>query len=223
MLYIVPTPIGNLEDITLRALNVLKDVNLILAEDTRTTGILLNKYDIDTPMRSYHTRNEHKILPEVMDMLQSQDLALVSDAGTPAISDPGFLLSRACREANIEISCLPGASALIPALVMSGIPCDKFHFEGFLPHKKGRNTRQEYLAQLENTFVLYESPHRIIKTLEQLAEKCGDDRPAALVKEISKIHERVYRGTLTEIASELKMVEGRIRGEFVLIVDGDRS
>lgn len=220
MLYIIPTPIGNLEDITYRAVKVLSEVDLILAEDTRTTGILLKKYGIETGMRSYHTRNEHQILPEILELLKVQDMALVSDAGTPAISDPGFLLSRACRENDIAVTSLPGATALIPALVMSGIPCDKFHFEGFLPHRKGRNSRLEYLSTLETTFVLYESPHRVIKTLEQLSEICGSERQAALVKEISKIHEENMRGTLAELTTIMKDIPSRIRGEYVLVVAG---
>lgn len=220
MLYVIPTPIGNLGDITYRAVKVLSEVDLILAEDTRTTGILLQEYGINTPMRSYHTRNEHQILPEIIDLLRTQKIALVSDAGTPAISDPGFLLTRACREEDIPITCLPGATAMIPSLVMSGLPCDKFHFEGFLPHRKGRNTRLDYLAELETTFVLYESPHRVIKTLEQLGEICGEDRPAALVKEISKIHETCMRGTIAEILAEMNKITGRIKGEYVLVISG---
>lgn len=220
MLYVVPTPIGNLEDITYRAVRILSEVDLILAEDTRTTGILLKEYGVSTPMRSYHTRNEHEILPEIIKLLKHQKIALVSDAGTPAISDPGFLLTRACREEGIEITCLPGSTAMIPALVMSGLPSDKFHFEGFLPHRKGRNTRLEFLSALESTFILYESPHRVIKTLEQLSEICGKDRQAALIKEISKIHETCLRGSIAEILIEMNKITGRIKGEYVLVISG---
>lgn len=220
MLYIVPTPIGNLEDFTYRATRILREVDLILAEDTRTTGVLLKKYEIDTPMRSFHNRNEHRILPELLQELKVKDLALVSDAGTPGISDPGFLLARACRENDLDFTCLPGATALIPALLMSGLPCDKFHFEGFLPHRKGRNTRLEYLSTLEVTFIVLVSPHRVIKAVEQLAEICGSERKAALVKEISKIHETVYGKTLREISLDINQIDGRIKGEYVLVVQG---
>lgn len=220
MLYIVPTPIGNLEDITYRAVKVLQSVDLILSEDTRTTGVLLKEYDISCPMRSFHTRNEHQMLPEVMQLLDSQDIALVSDAGTPGISDPGFLLTRACRERNIRVSCLPGASAITPALLMSGLPCDKFHFEGFLPHKKGRTSRLKYLSSLEYTFVLFESPHRIIKTIRQLNEHCGGNRKAAAIKEISKIYEQAFRENLDELLRQFQEIDGKPRGEYVLVVEG---
>ena len=184
MLYIVPTPIGNLEDITLRALNVLKSVDLILAEDTRTSKKLLDHYEIETPMRSFHAHNEHKVLSNIIEQLKvGTDMALISDAGTPSISDPGFLLVRACRENEIELTCLPGATAFVPALVMSALPSDKFYFEGFLPHKKGRQTRLKYLATLHCTFILYESPYRLVKCLQQLAEHCGAERKVAVCRD----------------------------------------
>ena len=185
MLYIVPTPIGNLGDITYRAIEVLTSVDLILAEDTRVTRRLLDKYEIKTSLRSYHAHNEHVTTAQIIELLQSgKNIALVSDAGTPGISDPGFLLARACREANEELTVLPGPTAFVPALVGSGFPCDRFHFEGFLPHKKGRQTRWKHLASLENTIVLYESPYRLIKCLEEIGTFLGNERKVCVVREI---------------------------------------
>ena len=220
MLYIVPTPIGNLEDMTFRAIRILKEVNIIFAEDTRTSKKLLNHFDISTPVRSYHLHNEHKITNGIVQQLAAgQTAALISDAGTPAISDPGFLLVRACVQANIKVECLPGATALIPALVVSGLPNDKFHYEGFLPHKKGRQTRLKYLAELSFTFVLYESPFRLVKCLEQLAEHCEKDRQAVVCRELSKMYEEVRRGSLEELITDYKAVE-KVKGEIVIVVAG---
>lgn len=218
-LTIVPTPIGNLEDITLRALSTLRRVQLVLAEDTRTTGLLLKHYEIKCSLQSYHKFNEHQALEHICRRIEeSQDVALVSDAGTPGISDPGFLLVRACLERGIEVECLPGATALVPALVASGLPCDRFSFEGFLPVKKGRQTRLKELADQPRTMVLYESPHRVLKTLEQLASELGEDRPAAAARELSKLHEEVVRGSLSELISHFSTHSPR--GEFVLVVAG---
>jgi 16S rRNA (cytidine1402-2'-O)-methyltransferase len=220
MLYLVPTPIGNLQDITFRAIEILKSVDLILAEDTRTSKKLMDAYQIDTSLRSFHAHNEHKILDKYIGMLQSgENLALISDAGTPGISDPGFLLVRACREAGIPIVSLPGPTAMIPALVASGIPCDRFHFEGFLPHKKGRQTRWQYLSLLPHTFCLYESPFRVLKCLREAKEHCGEDRMVAVIKEISKIHESCIRGPIIEVIKEFEKQE-KIKGEFVLVFAG---
>ena len=218
-LYIIPPPIGNLEDMTLRAIRLLKEVDLILAEDTRTTGVLLKHFEIDNKMQSYHKFNEHKAVERIVEMLKNgQNIALVSDAGTPGISDPGFLIARECAKAGVEVECLPGATALIPALVASGIPSDKFCFEGFLPQKKGRQTRLKFLADETRTMVLYESPHRVKKTLEQLAEFLGEERYAASCREISKKFENIQRGTLKELITYFE--ENEPRGEFVLIVSG---
>ncbi len=218
-LYIIPTPVGNLEDMTFRAIRLLKEVDLILAEDTRTTGFLLKHFDIQNKMQSYHKFNEHKTIAHIVDRLNAgENMALVSDAGTPGISDPGFLIGRECIKAGIEIECLPGATALIPALVSSGIPCDKFYFEGFLPQKKGRMTRFKELAEISTTIVLYESPHRVLKTLTQLAEYMGEDRYAATCREISKLHEETLRGTLAELITHFTTKAPR--GEFVLIIAG---
>src|SRR5690606_26696503 len=187
MLYLVPTPIGNLEDFTFRAVRILKEVDLILAEDTRTSGVLCKHYDIRTPVASYHAFNEHKVLSNLVDRLQSgAQMALITDAGTPGISDPGFLLVRACVEAEIQVSCLPGPVAFIPALVSSGLPCDKFYFEGFLPHKKGRQSRWKHLCELPHTFILYESPHRLIKCLEEIIQYCGGNRNVCVGRELTK-------------------------------------
>ena len=219
MLYIVPTPIGNLGDITHRALEILSTVDVILAEDTRVTRRLLDKYNINTPLRAYHAHNEHQTTTNVIELLQSgKKIALVSDAGTPGISDPGFLLARACREANEEIVVLPGPTAFVPALVGSGFPCDRFHFEGFLPHKKGRNTRWKYLASLSNTIVLYESPYRLIKCLEETKEFIGDERKMCVVREISKIHEQYHFGTAVSLLEEFEKTPEKIKGEIVLII-----
>jgi 16S rRNA (cytidine1402-2'-O)-methyltransferase len=220
MLYLVPTPIGNLEDMTLRGVRVLKEADLILAEDTRTSGRLLKHFGIDTPMRSHHAHNEHRVLQGLLEELQSgKTMALITDAGTPGISDPGFLLVRACHEVGIEVSALPGATALIPALVASGLPCDRFFFEGFLPHKKGRQTRLAHLADLPYTFVLFESPHRLVKCLQQLAEACGSDRPACVCREISKLHEEIVPGTLDELIQHFT-AGGQAKGEIVIAVGG---
>jgi len=220
MLYIVPTPIGNLEDITLRALRVLKEVDLVLAEDTRTTKRLFQQYDIQTPLRSYHAHNEHRTVEALIQELSTGiQMALVSDAGTPGISDPGFLLARACQQNGIRVECLPGATAFVPALVASGLPSDKFHFEGFLPHKKGRQTRLKYLAELPYTFVLYESPHRLLKCLQQLMEHCGEDRLAAVVRELSKIHEEVKVDPLASLL-QYYQADGKVKGEIVIVVSG---
>lgn len=218
-LYIIPTPVGNLEDMTFRAIRLLKEVDLILAEDTRTTGFLLKHFEIQNKMQSYHKFNEHKAIAHIVDRLSAgENIGLVSDAGTPGISDPGFLIGRECIKAGIEIECLPGATALIPALVSSGIPCDKFYFEGFLPQKKGRMTRFKELAEIPTTIVLYESPHRVLKTLTQLAEYLGEDRYAATCREISKLHEETMRGTLAELI--LHFTTKAPRGEFVIIIAG---
>lgn len=219
MLYIVPTPIGNLEDITLRALRILKEVDVVLAEDTRTSKKLLSHYEINTPLRSHHAHNEHGTTPKLVAELQAETtMALITDAGTPGISDPGFLLVRACVQAGVKVECLPGATAVVPALVVSGLPCDKFYFEGFLPHKKGRQTRLKYLATLNYTFALYESPHRIAKCLKQLAEHCGEEREAVVCRELTKLHEEVKRGTLAGLSAHY---DGKnVKGEIVLVVKG---
>lgn len=216
-LTLVPTPIGNLEDITLRALNTLRRVQLILAEDTRTTGILLHHFEIKCPLQSYHMHNEHKSLEQILQRIEAlEDVALVSDAGTPAISDPGFLLVRECLRRGIEVECLPGATAFVPALVASGLPTDRFVFEGFLPQKKGRQTRINALASEERTIVLYESPHRVVKTLTQFAEQRGGDCPAVAARELSKLHEEIRRGTLAELLEHFAHTPPR--GEFVLLI-----
>jgi 16S rRNA (cytidine1402-2'-O)-methyltransferase len=222
MLYIVPTPIGNLEDITFRAINILKEVDVILAEDTRKTKNLLNHYNIEaSKLRPYHKFNEHKQLESFVQLTELEKVALVTDAGTPAISDPGFLLVRECVKKDIEIITLPGATAFVPALVNSGLPCDRFFFEGFLPHKKGRQKRLTYLAELEHTIVLYESPYRVLKTLEQCAEFMGMERQAATCREISKIYEETNRGTLAELIEHFKSKEPK--GEFVIIIEGAKK
>ncbi len=220
MLYLIPTPIGNLEDITLRALRILREVDTILAEDTRTTGRLLKHYEIDTPLRAHHAHNEHRAVEPIVEALRGgATYALVSDAGTPGISDPGFLLTRACVDAGIRVECLPGATAFVPALVASGLPCDRFFFEGFLPHKKGRQTRIQYLAELPYTFVLYESPYRLVKCLQQLSEHCGADRPACVARELSKLHEEVRTTTLGELIAYYGE-QAKVRGEIVVVVGG---
>jgi 16S rRNA (cytidine1402-2'-O)-methyltransferase len=218
-LYIVPTPIGNLDDITLRAIKVLKTVDIVIAEDTRTSGVLLKHLDIQKPLQSYHIFNEHQTVSRIIaQMGEGKTFALISDAGTPSISDPGFLLIRESLKAEIAIECLPGATAFVPALVKSGLPSDKFVFEGFLPHKKGRKTRLELLAQEERTIILYESPHRIQKCLEQLAEHCGKDRKASVSRELTKVYEETLNGTLEEL---IQSFDGKSpKGEFVVIVGG---
>lgn len=219
MLYVVPTPVGNLEDITLRALRVLKEADLILAEDTRTSSVLLKHYDIHTPLKSHHKFNEHETSDQMAERIAAGlNVALISDAGTPGISDPGFMLVRACVERGVEVQCLPGATAFVPALVDSGLPCDRFYFEGFLPQKKGRQTRLQQLAQQEHTMIIYESPFRLQKTLEQLAEYLGQDRHASVSREISKKFEDTQRGTIAELIDHYK--EHPAKGEIVIIVDG---
>lgn len=221
-LYIVPTPVGNLEDITLRAIRVLKEVDLILAEDTRTTGMLLKHLDIKNKMLSHHKFNEHQTVQSIASRIQAgETIALVSDAGTPAISDPGFLLVRACVEQGVEVECLPGATAFVPALVNSGLPNDRFCFEGFLPQKKGRQTRLKQLAEEDRTMVFYESPFRVVKTLSQLAEYVGVDRKVSVSREISKKFEETVRGTLGEVISHFTVNEPR--GEFVITLAGKDS
>ena len=221
-LVLVPTPIGNLKDITLRALEELKNADMILAEDTRTSGVLLKHYEISKPLQSYHIFNEHKTVQKIIDILKAgKKIALISDAGTPGISDPGFLLVRACVQNDIDVICLPGATALIPALVVSGFPTDSFVFEGFLPVKKGRQTKLTELKDEKRTMVFYESPHRLVKTLENLVEYFGGDRTASVSREISKLHEETVRGTLSEI---LAIFASRtIKGEIVMIVEGNNS
>lgn len=218
-LYIVATPVGNLADMTPRAIDTLRQVDLVLAEDTRTSAVLMRHFGIDTPMASHHKFNEHATCEALAAKIAAgQNVALVSDAGTPGISDPGFVLSRECRRLGIEVVTLPGPTAFVPALVSSGLPCDRFVFEGFLPQKKGRATRLALLADEPRTFIIYESPLRLVKTLEQLAEACGADRPASVSREISKIHESTVRGTLGELAAYF--TENNPRGEIVIIVQG---
>lgn len=218
-LYIVPTPIGNLEDITLRALRVLKEVDVVLAEDTRTSSVLLRHYDIHTPLRAHHRNNEHKSVDGIVQELESgKEMALISDAGTPGISDPGFMLARACREAGIDVECLPGPTAFVPAMVASGLPCDRFVFEGFLPLKKGRATRLQQLAADPRTIVIYESPLRLPRTLRQLAEVFGPDRQAAVAREISKLHEENRRDTLQNLAKHYE--QNKPKGEIVIVIEG---
>ena len=218
-LYIVPTPVGNLDDMTPRAVQVLREVSLILAEDTRTSAVLMRHFDITTPMRAHHKFNEHESLAGVMDLLQGgAQLALVSDAGTPGISDPGFLLSRECRRLGIEVETLPGATAFVPALVNSGLPCERFVFEGFLPQKKGRATRLEELKTQQRTMIFYESPLRLVKTLQQLADAFGADREASVSREISKLHNTTHQGTLGELIDLFCATPPR--GEIVIVVAG---
>jgi 16S rRNA (cytidine1402-2'-O)-methyltransferase len=218
-LYLVPTPVGNLEDMTFRGVRILKEVSLILAEDTRKTGLLLKHYNIEGKMFSHHQHNEHQTAELIARRIEmGESVALVTDAGTPGISDPGYLLIRTCIEKGIKVECLPGPTAFIPAIVSSGLPCDRFYFEGFLPHKKGRNTRLNYLSQLDQTIILYESPFRLVKTLIQLAEVLGEDRQACVSREISKIYEEHKRGTLSELAIHYGLHEPK--GEIVISVSG---
>ena len=220
MLYLVPTPIGNLEDITLRALRILKEAALIACEDTRRAGNLLSHYDIDTPTTSYHDHNEREKAPELLTRMRAgRDIALISDAGSPGISDPGFYLTRACWEEGIEIEALPGPTALIPALTASAIPSDRFVFEGFLPKKKGRQTRLMNLATEPRTLVIYESPHRLLRTLDDLIEHFGSDRQAAVARELTKKYEEIERGTLEEVQSYFAGNK-KVRGECVIVVRG---
>lgn len=219
MLYLVPTPVGNLEDITMRALRVLREADLILAEDTRTSGQLLKHFDIKRPMLSYHKFNEHKAVAQMVERMQAgETIAVVSDAGTPGISDPGFLIAREAARAGVEVCCLPGATAVIPALVDSGLPCDRFCFEGFLPQKKGRQSRLMLLTDESRTMVFYESPHRVVKALQQMAEVFGAERQASVSREISKLHEETLRGTIAELLEHFTQTEPR--GEFVIVVAG---
>lgn len=221
-LYLVPTPIGNLDDITFRAVKVLKEVDLILAEDTRNSGKLLKHFEIITPMQSHHMHNEHKTVEGIVRQIENgKTVALISDAGTPAISDPGFLLTRACVEAGIEVDCLPGATAFVPALVNSGLPNDKFVFEGFLPVKKGRQTRLKFLAEETRTIILYESPHKLLKTLGQFVEYFGEDRPISVSREISKLHEETVRGTVVEVLAHFEAKPPK--GEIVIVVGGKKD
>jgi len=218
-LILVPTPVGNLEDITLRALTVLKDADLILAEDTRTSGKLIKHYDINTPMRSYHMHNEHRTLESWLEKIrQGNTIALISDAGTPGISDPGFLISRACIKDGLEVECLPGPTAFIPALICSGLPCDRFVFEGFLPVKKGRKTRLDFLAHETRTMVFYESPHKLLKTLKDFRDHFGSEREIVVVREISKIYEEKLRGNASSLIKHFETHTPR--GEFVIVVAG---
>lgn len=221
-LYLVPTPIGNLEDITFRAVRILKEASLILAEDTRTSSFLLKHYGISTPMRSHHQHNEHETVANIAALIAGgQTVALVTDAGTPGISDPGFLLVRECLKHEIEVECLPGATAFVPALVSSGLPCDKFHFEGFLPQKKGRQTRLKLLAEKSDTMVFYESPFRLLKTLDQFSEYFGCDRKASVSRELTKFYEETARGTLRELI--LHFGQKNIKGEIVIVVEGKKD
>ncbi|HCY00353.1 MAG TPA: 16S rRNA (cytidine(1402)-2'-O)-methyltransferase [Bacteroidales bacterium] len=221
-LFVVPTPIGNLEDITLRAIRILEESDLILSEDTRTSGFLMNHLGVKAPLWAHHKFNEHRTVEQVADRIaQGQKVSLISDAGTPGISDPGFLLIRTCVERGIEIECLPGPTAFVPALVNSGIPCDRFIFEGFLPQKKGRNKRIEALKEEERTIVFYESPFRLIKLLEQLAGHLGAERKASVSREISKLYEETVRGTLTELIEHF--TKQGVKGEIVVVVEGYRK
>ncbi|MFC2187271.1 16S rRNA (cytidine(1402)-2'-O)-methyltransferase [Fulvivirgaceae bacterium LMO-SS25] len=218
-LYLVPTPIGNMEDITLRAIRILREVDLILAEDTRTTGLLLQKLEIKNKLHSYHNFNEHKVVEGIVQrLLNGEVMALVSDAGTPAISDPGFLLVRECLKSDVKIECLPGPTAFVPALVKSGLAVDRFTFEGFLPHKKGRQTRLKELADEKRTMIFYESPHRIIKSLEQFTEYFGEDRLCSISREISKYYEETVNGTVKEVLEHFKNHDPK--GEFVMVIQG---
>ena len=220
-LYLVPTPIGNLKDITLRAIEVLQQADLILAEDTRTSGKLLKHYEIGTPMQSHHMHNEHKTVDAIVARINSgETIALISDAGTPAISDPGFLLTRACVENGIEVDCLPGATAFVPALVNSGLPNDRFVFEGFLPVKKGRQSRLKLLAEESRTIIFYESPHKLLKTLSQLSEFFGENRRISVSRELSKMHEETVRGSITEVLAHFEAKQ--VKGEIVIVVEGKK-
>ncbi len=219
ILYIVPTPVGNMEDMTFRAVRILKEVDLVLAEDTRTSGILLKHYDIHNQLMSHHKFNEHGTSAGIVSRLQAgENVALISDAGTPGISDPGFFLVREAVRAGIEVQCLPGATAFVPALVSSGLPCDRFAFEGFLPQKKGRQTKLESLKEEQRTMIFYESPYRLVKTLQQFAEFYGGDRQVSVCREISKVHEESVRGSLTEVIAHF--TEKEPKGEIVIILAG---
>ena len=220
MLYLVPTPIGNLKDITLRSIEILESVSLILSEDTRTTGKLLSHLNIKKPLKAYHAHNEHQSLDYFIKLIkENESVALVSDAGTPAISDPGFLIVKACVEQGIKVESLPGPTAFVPALLLSGLPCDKFFFEGFLPHKKGRIKRLEWLKALKQTIILYESPHRISKCVDQLLEVFGPDHQMSISREITKLYEETIRGTIQEVHEQLSQRD-KLKGEIVVVVDG---
>ena len=222
MLYVVPTPVGNLEDMTLRAIRVLKEADLVLAEDTRTSGILLKHFEIKNAMQSYHKFNEHQVLDGIIQRLKAgETIALVSDAGTPGISDPGFLVVRECVRNGIEVQCLPGATAFVPALVASGLPDERFCFEGFLPQKKGRMTRLKALAEETRTMIFYESPYRLVKTLTQFSELFGAERQVSVCREISKIHEESVRGTLAEVIAHFTETEPK--GEIVIVLAGKEN
>lgn len=224
MLYLVPTPIGNLEDMSFRAVRILKESDYVLAEDTRTSKPLLQHFGIQTALRAHHAHNEHQAIAQVItDLKNGKNISLISDAGTPGISDPGFLLVRACIEAEIDVVTLPGATAFVPALVSSGLPCDRFYFEGFLPQKKGRQTRLQHIAAMENTVVLYESPHRLQKCLEQLVEFCGSERKAVVCREISKKFEEKHRGTLKELYEFFSSTPSKVKGEIVIVISGIES
>ena len=219
MLYLVPTPVGNMEDITMRALRILREADLILAEDTRTSGNLLRHFDIRKPMLSYHKFNEHQTVASVVERLKAgETIAVVSDAGTPGISDPGFLVVREAVKAGVEVQTLPGATAFVPALVSSGLPCDRFCFEGFLPQKKGRQTRLNALREETRTMIFYESPHRVVKALEQMEEVFGEERRCSVCREISKVYEESVRGTISEVLEHFK--ENEPKGEFVIVIEG---
>ncbi|MDY0015416.1 MAG: 16S rRNA (cytidine(1402)-2'-O)-methyltransferase [Bacteroidales bacterium] len=221
-LYLVPTPIGNLEDISLRALRILKNSALIFCEDTRVTAKLLKHYDISNPTLAYHQFNEHRQLSNFINIIKKHDsVAMVSDAGTPGISDPGFLLIRECIKENIDIECLPGSTAFVPALVNSGLPCDRFFFYGFLPHKKGRQTALQYLASLKETIILYESPFRLLKTLEQLSNCCGSQRKVCVSRELTKIYEENIRGSVAEAIAYFQ--QKTVKGEIIIIVEGNKN
>ncbi len=221
-LYIIPTPIGNLEDLTFRSLDLLKEVDLILAEDSRKTTVLLKHYRIEKKIHPYHAFNEHKVVKPLTERIKNgESMALVTDAGTPSISDPGFLLIRSCLSQGIDVECLPGPTAFIPALVNSGLPSDRFCFEGFLPHKKGRNKRLSQLQDETRTMIFYESPHRLIKTLKQLAEYLGEDRVSSISRELTKVHEETIRGTLSELINHFQ--NHPLKGEFVIVVGGDKG
>lgn len=218
-LYIVPTPIGNLEDITLRALRILKEVNLILAEDTRTTGNLLRHFSIENKLQSHHLHNEHKTVEQIAERIKNgETVALVSDAGTPVISDPGFMLVCACIKNNIEIECLPGATAFVPALVNSGLPNEKFCFEGFLPHKKGRQTKLKELTEEKRTMIFYESPYRLLKTLKEFSIAFGSERNASISRELTKLYEETKRGTIQQLIEYFS--QKTVKGEIVIVIEG---
>jgi 16S rRNA (cytidine1402-2'-O)-methyltransferase len=221
--FFVPTPIGNLEDITLRALEVLKSADVILAEDTRHSKKLLQHYGIQKPLIAYHMHNEHRKTDEIIEKIKNENIhaAVITDAGTPGISDPGFLLARSCIKKNVEIECLPGPSSFIPALVSSGLPCDRFVFEGFLPPKKGRKTRLKKISENPYTSVIFESPYKLKKTLTELQEVCNPDRPIAVAKELTKIHEKFYRGEVGNIIEQIP--ESEIKGEFIIILGGNEE